>query len=198
MSLASTAGDRRRARQGTQDMGELIAAGKPSRLAQLLDCGVGSASISVRAAARDCRFEAQHIPFKGRRSRHDVIADGPISACSTATTVPQIREGNLVPLAVSAHKRIALLPDVPTTIETACRRSPCTLSIPALSAGKDAARRRATAAGNRQALDAPAVKARLARSASSQCAQSIRHSPSSSATISRRRRAGQGAKIPTQ
>ena len=36
---------------------------------------------------------------------------------SFATTVPLIQGGTLVPLAVSAHNRSALVPDVPTTIE---------------------------------------------------------------------------------
>ncbi len=35
----------------------------------------------------------------------------------TATTLPQIQQGTLVALAVSAHRRVAQLPRVPTTIE---------------------------------------------------------------------------------
>jgi tripartite-type tricarboxylate transporter receptor subunit TctC len=64
-------------------------------------------------------FEAQHIPFKGAAEAvTDVIAGrSDFSVQLTSTTVPQIRERALTALAVSARKRIALLPDVPTTIE---------------------------------------------------------------------------------
>ena len=39
------------------------------------------------------------------------------SVQSFATTVPLVQDGTLVALAVSAHKRSALVPTVPTTIE---------------------------------------------------------------------------------
>jgi tripartite-type tricarboxylate transporter receptor subunit TctC len=108
--------------KGYKTLGDLIAAGKakPGSL-NYSTSGVGSASHfgaeRLRSAAG---FEAQHIPFKGAAEAvTDVIAGrSDFSVQLTATTVPQIREGMLVPLAVSAHKRIDLLPDVPTTIES--------------------------------------------------------------------------------
>ena len=108
--------------KGYKTLSDLIAAGKarPGSL-NYSTSGVGSASHfgaeRLRAAAG---FEAQHIPFKGAAEAvTDVIAGrSDFSVQLTATTVPQIREGALVPLAVSAHRRIALLPDVPTTIES--------------------------------------------------------------------------------
>jgi tripartite-type tricarboxylate transporter receptor subunit TctC len=64
-------------------------------------------------------FEAQHIPFKGGADAvTDVVADrSDFSVQLTATTLPLIKDGKLVPLAVSAHKRIPSLPDTPTTVE---------------------------------------------------------------------------------
>ena len=64
-------------------------------------------------------FTAQHIPFKGSGESLREIVAGRVdfSIQSFATTVPLIQNGTLLPLAVSAHTRSALVPDVPTTIE---------------------------------------------------------------------------------
>src|SRR5829696_4881106 len=108
--------------KGYRTLADLIAAGKakPGAL-NYSTAGVGSAShFGAERLRASASFEAQHIPFKGAAEAvTDVIAGrSDFSVQLTATTVPQIREGALVPLAVSAHKRIALLPDVPTTIES--------------------------------------------------------------------------------
>ena len=48
----------------------------------------------------------------------DVVAGrSDFSAQLPATTLPLIGDGKLVPLAVSAHKRASVMPNVPTTIE---------------------------------------------------------------------------------
>src|SRR3954465_8917610 len=107
--------------KGYKTLGDLIAAGKskPGSL-NFSTSGVGSASHfggeRLRASAA---FEAQHIPFKGAAEAvTDVIAGrSDFSVQLTATTLPQINQGTLAALAVSAHQRVALLPDVPTTIE---------------------------------------------------------------------------------
>src|SRR3954451_16037831 len=107
--------------KGYKTLGDLIAAGKskPGSL-NYSTSGVGSASHfgaeRLRSAAG---FEAQHIPFKGAAEAvTDVIAGrSDFSVQLTATTLPQINQGTLAALAVSAHQRVALLPDVPTTIE---------------------------------------------------------------------------------
>jgi tripartite-type tricarboxylate transporter receptor subunit TctC len=107
--------------KGYKTLGDLIAAGKakPGSL-NYSTAGVGSAShFGAERLRASAGFEAQHIPFKGAAEAvTDVIAGrSDFSVQLTATTVPQIREGALTALAVSAHKRISLLPDVPTTIE---------------------------------------------------------------------------------
>jgi len=108
--------------KGYKTLRELIAAGKakPGSL-NFSTAGVGSAShFGAERLRASAGFTAQHIPFKGAAEAvTDVIAGrSDFSVQLTSTTVPQIREGTLVALAVSAHKRIGLLPDVPTTIES--------------------------------------------------------------------------------
>ena len=107
--------------KGYKTLGDLVAAGKakPGSL-NYSTAGVGSAShFGAERLRASAGFEAQHIPFKGAAEAvTDVIAArSDFSVQLTSTTVPQIRSGGLVALAVSAHKRIGLLPDVPTTIE---------------------------------------------------------------------------------
>jgi tripartite-type tricarboxylate transporter receptor subunit TctC len=107
--------------KGYKTLGDLIAAGKakPGAL-NYSTAGVGSAShFGAERLRASAGFTAQHIPFKGAAEAvTDVIAGrSDFSVQLTSTTVPQIREGRLTALAVSARKRIALLPDVPTTIE---------------------------------------------------------------------------------
>jgi tripartite-type tricarboxylate transporter receptor subunit TctC len=107
--------------KGYKTLQEMIAAGK-AKVGSLnyTSAGVGSASHfggeRLRVAGG---FEAQHLPFKGAAEAvMDVVADrGDFSVQLTATTLPLIKDGKLVPLAVSAHKRISSLPDTPTTVE---------------------------------------------------------------------------------
>jgi tripartite-type tricarboxylate transporter receptor subunit TctC len=154
--------------KGYKTLGDLIAAGKakPDAL-NYSSAGVGSASHfgaeRLRAAAG---FEAQHIPFKGAAEAvTDVIAGrSDFSVQLTSTTLPQIREGALTALAVSAHKRIGLLPEVPTTIESGLPRESVYafytgMYLPAKTPPEIVAKLHQETA---KALDTPAVKARLA------------------------------------
>lgn len=82
--------------------------------------GVGSA---VHMAAERFRlsagYQAVHVPFKsGSEALTEVIA-GRIDYyfCPANTALPFIRDGKLKALAVSIPKRIAALPDVPSTLE---------------------------------------------------------------------------------
>src|SRR3954465_5140123 len=107
--------------KGYKALGDLIGAGKakPGAL-NYSTAGVGSAShFGAERLRASASFEAEPFPVKGGgEAVTDVIAGrSDFSVQLTSTTVPQIREGALTALAVSAHKRIALLPDVPTTIE---------------------------------------------------------------------------------
>ena len=107
--------------KGFKTLAEMVSAGKarPGSL-NYSSAGVGSAShFGGERLRTTAGFEAQHIPFKGAAEAvTDVVADrSDFSVQLTATTLPLIRDGKLVPLAVSSHKRVSSLPDVPTTIE---------------------------------------------------------------------------------
>ena len=106
---------------GFKTLADLIKAGKanPGKL-NFSSAGVGSAShFAAERLMVAAGFTAQHIPFKGSGESLREIVAGRVdfSIQSFATTVPLIQQGTLVPLAVSAHKRSALVPNVPTTIE---------------------------------------------------------------------------------
>lgn len=154
--------------KGFKTLGDLIAAAKarPGAL-NYSSAGVGSASHFAAERLRvSAGFEAQHIPFKGAAESLTEIMAGRVdfSVQTFTTTLPHIREGKLVALAVSAHKRVAAMPDVPTTIEAGLPVSSVYpfysgLFLPAKTP-RDVVEKlhRETA----QALQAPAVQARLA------------------------------------
>jgi len=82
--------------------------------------GVGSAvHMSAERFRIAAGYEAQQIPFKGGAEALTEVITGRVDYyfCPIATAVPHIKEGKLLPLAVSTPKRSTLLPDVPTTLE---------------------------------------------------------------------------------
>jgi tripartite-type tricarboxylate transporter receptor subunit TctC len=107
--------------KGYKTLADLIAAGKakPGSL-NFSSAGVGSAShFAAERLMVAAGFTAQHIPFKGSGESLREIVAGRVdfSVQAFAATVPLIQEGTLVALAVSAHRRSMLVPNVPTTIE---------------------------------------------------------------------------------
>ena len=82
--------------------------------------GVGSASHwgaeRFRLAAG---FAGTHIPFRGGPEALTEVTTGRVDfAClGTSSSLPFIRDGRLVALAVTTRQRSAALPDVPTTLE---------------------------------------------------------------------------------
>ncbi|HKA71602.1 MAG TPA: tripartite tricarboxylate transporter substrate-binding protein [Xanthobacteraceae bacterium] len=82
--------------------------------------GAGSAShFGAERLRLSAGFEAQHIAFKGASEAvTEVVAERvDFSVQPFTTTLSLLRDGKLVALAVSAHKRASLMPEVPTTIE---------------------------------------------------------------------------------
>src|SRR6516225_3250225 len=63
--------------------------------------------------------EATHVPFSGGPAALTEVMTGRIDFCfiGISSAMPFIRDGRLVPLAVSTVKRSHALPNVPTTIE---------------------------------------------------------------------------------
>jgi tripartite-type tricarboxylate transporter receptor subunit TctC len=107
--------------KGYTTLGDLIAAGKakPGAL-NYSSAGVGSAShFGAERLRVSAGFEAVHIPFKGAAESLTEIMAGRVdfSVQTFTTTLPHIRDGKLLPLAVSAHRRVSAMPDVPTVIE---------------------------------------------------------------------------------
>jgi tripartite-type tricarboxylate transporter receptor subunit TctC len=107
--------------KGYKTLADLVAAAKakPGELA-FTTAGIGSASHfgaeRIRASAG---FDALHIPFKGASEAVTEVIAGraDFSVQLFATTLGLMRQGQLVALAVSAPRRTAAAPDVPTTIE---------------------------------------------------------------------------------
>jgi tripartite-type tricarboxylate transporter receptor subunit TctC len=98
---------------------ELAARGKAGDLTYA-SAGVGSASHwgaeRFRLAAG---FAGTHVPFRGGPEAITEVVTGRVDfAClGTSSTLPFIREGRLVALAVTTRQRSAALPEVPTTLE---------------------------------------------------------------------------------
>jgi tripartite-type tricarboxylate transporter receptor subunit TctC len=107
--------------KGYKTLLDLVAAGKakPGAL-NYSSAGVGSASHFAAERLRiSAGFTAQHIPFRGAAEAVSVVvaARADFSAQLPSTTLQLIGEGKLVALAVSAGKRAASMPQVPTTLE---------------------------------------------------------------------------------
>ena len=82
--------------------------------------GVGSATHWAAERFRlSAGFQATHIPFRGGPDALTEVMTGRVDfmCVGTSSGMPFIRDGRLVPLAVTTQKRSAALPDVPTTLE---------------------------------------------------------------------------------
>ena len=82
--------------------------------------GVGSATHWGAERFRlSAAFKATHVPFRGGPAALTEVATGRVDwmTIGTGSGLPFIKDGRLVPLAVTTQKRSAALPDVPTTLE---------------------------------------------------------------------------------
>lgn len=102
-------------------LGELLAAArsKPGSM-NFASAGQGSAThLNAEKFKLAAKIDAQNIPFKGSAEAVTEVMAGRVDYYFSpiAPVIGQIRNGQLVPLAVGSPKRAAALPNVPTTAE---------------------------------------------------------------------------------
>jgi tripartite-type tricarboxylate transporter receptor subunit TctC len=92
---------------------------KPGAL-NYASAGVGSAAhVHLAKLQAATGFNAQHIPLKGTPQILVEVASGRVefAAVPLVSSVGQIKDGRVIPLAVSTPQRSPVLPDVPTAVE---------------------------------------------------------------------------------
>jgi tripartite-type tricarboxylate transporter receptor subunit TctC len=105
--------------KGIKTIQQLVAAAKAGSFTYA-SAGVGSATHWAAERLRaSAGFQALHVPFRGGpEALMDVMAGRVDFTCmGMSSALPFIRDGKLIPLAVSSAKRSSALPDVPTTLE---------------------------------------------------------------------------------
>jgi len=82
--------------------------------------GTGSAThLNAERFRLQAHIDATHVPFKGSPEAVSEVMSGRVDYyfSPVAPVIGQIREGQLLPLAVGSPRRSSILPDVPTTAE---------------------------------------------------------------------------------
>src|SRR4051812_16490597 len=105
--------------KGIKTIGELVAAAK-SRSLTYASAGVGSATHWAAERLRvSAGFQAVHVPFRGGPEALTEVTTGRVdfTCMGMSAALGFIRDGQLIPLAVSSARRSSALPDVPTTLE---------------------------------------------------------------------------------
>ena len=105
--------------KGIKTIGELVTAAKSGALTYA-SAGVGSATHWAAERLRvSAGFKAVHVPFRGGPEALTEVTTGRVdfTCMGMSAALGFIRDGQLIPLAVSSAKRSSALPDVPTTLE---------------------------------------------------------------------------------
>jgi tripartite-type tricarboxylate transporter receptor subunit TctC len=102
-------------------LGQLLTAARanPGKM-NFASAGQGSAThLNAEKFKLAAKIDAQNIPFKGSAEAVTEVMAGRVDYYFSpiAPVIGQIKNGQLVPLAVGSPKRAAALPDVPTTSE---------------------------------------------------------------------------------
>jgi tripartite-type tricarboxylate transporter receptor subunit TctC len=119
--------------KGFKNLRELVAAARAKAGAiTYASAGVGSAThFSAERLRLSANFEGVHVPFRGATEAQTEVMTGRVDFYCAALTsaLPLIRDGKLIPLAVSTPKRASALPDVPTTLEAGFANSDYTFWV---------------------------------------------------------------------
>ena len=106
--------------KGIKTIQELVAAAKSGSLSYA-SAGVGSATHWAAERLRvSAGFAGVHVPFRGGPEALTEVMTGRVdfTCMGMSAALPFIRDGKLIPLAVSSAKRSSALPAVPTTLES--------------------------------------------------------------------------------
>ena len=111
--------------KGIKTLQELAAKAKSGTLT-FSSAGVGSATHwAAERFLLSAGAKATHVPFRGGPEALTEVMTGRVDFCAMGIppTLPLVRDGKLVALAVSTPKRSSALPDVPTTLEAGVKDS---------------------------------------------------------------------------
>jgi tripartite-type tricarboxylate transporter receptor subunit TctC len=106
--------------KGIKTIQELVTVAKSGSLSYA-SAGVGSATHWAAERLRvSAGFQAVHVPFRGGPEALTEVMTGRVdfTCMGMSAALPFIRDGKLVPLAVSSAKRSSALPAIPTTLES--------------------------------------------------------------------------------
>jgi tripartite-type tricarboxylate transporter receptor subunit TctC len=105
--------------KGIKTIQDLVAKAKAGTFSYA-SAGVGSATHWAAERLRLAGgYKAVHVPFRGGPEALTEVMTGRVdyTCMGMSAALPFIRDGKLIPLAVSSAKRSSALPDVPTTLE---------------------------------------------------------------------------------
>ena len=153
--------------KGIRTVQELAAEARSKGTLTYATAGAGSAThVSGELLRLSGKFEATAIPFKGGPEALTEVMTGRVDfyMVPILPALPLLRDGKLLPLAVSTSQRATTLPDVPTTVEAGFPDSEYNywvgLFAPAKTPPEIVARLNEAA---RKALQTPELKAKLAQ-----------------------------------
>lgn len=105
---------------GIKSIQQLVADARKGSIVNYGTAGVGTPHhMAMEVLLSMTGIKATHVPYKGDAPALQDVAGGqvPVAVVSPSLSLPFIKEGRLVPLAVTSDKRMAQLPDVPTLKE---------------------------------------------------------------------------------